>query len=268
MYSPARMLSAMMASVVLAQPPEAKQPAPVTKTFCASQHRLLMLTIVALAHHPAPAGHADCSRSTMAALSDTLLLLAALAAALVLRPWRGLAGGPPWPWLAAWAVIPWLWSLDLGTAPVWLPAMSGASLLMLLAGWPLAVLGLCADAAVLALSSQLGFADLLHRLVWQGLLPATLALGVGAAVRRWLPHHLMVYILGRAFLGTLLVCMTMALLRLPSYGTAPLDTTALAVGALLTGFGEAWITGAVVAALVVFRPRLLATYADRLYLPR
>ena len=38
MYSPARMLSAMIVSVVPAQPPDAKQLASVTKTFGASQH--------------------------------------------------------------------------------------------------------------------------------------------------------------------------------------------------------------------------------------
>ena len=42
----------------------------------------------------------------------------------------------------------------------------------------------------------------LHRAVWLGLVPATLAVLVGAAMRRWLPRHLFVYILGRGFFAT------------------------------------------------------------------
>ena len=36
----------------------------------------------------------------------------------------------------------------------------------------------------------------------------------------------------------------------------------------LTAFGDAFITGMLVAIFVAFRPQWLATYADRLYLPR
>ena len=42
----------------------------------------------------------------------------------------------------------------------------------------------------------------LHRGVWLGVVPATLAMALGAALRRWLPHHLFVYILGRGFFAT------------------------------------------------------------------
>jgi uncharacterized membrane protein len=37
---------------------------------------------------------------------------------------------------------------------------------------------------------------------------------------------------------------------------------------LRPSFGEAFLCGVLVASLVAFRPMLLATYADRLYLPR
>ena len=53
-----------------------------------------------------------------------------------------------------------------------------------------------------ALLAGTGWEDGLHRLVWLGLVPGTLAMGLGAAVRRWLPHHLFIYILGRGFFVT------------------------------------------------------------------
>ena len=41
-----------------------------------------------------------------------LAALAALAAALALRPWRGLsAAGPPWPWLAWCTLLPLSWAV-------------------------------------------------------------------------------------------------------------------------------------------------------------
>jgi uncharacterized membrane protein len=37
---------------------------------------------------------------------------------------------------------------------------------------------------------------------------------------------------------------------------------------VLAAFGDAFITGMLVAIFVAFRPQWLATYTDRLYLPR
>ena len=40
------------------------------------------------------------------------------------------------------------------------------------------------------------------------------------------------------------------------------------LGRWLSAFGDAWITGMLTAIFVAFRPHWLATYTDRLYLPR
>lgn len=136
-------------------------------------------------------------------LLDALLCLAALALAVVLQPWRSLdGGGPPWPWLAWWAVLPLSWSADLLAGIPLVQPLSGAALLVLLAGWPLTVLALLPVAGVLWALGGMGAAEALHRLVWLGLAPATLALALGAGVRRWLPGHLFIYIMGRGFFVT------------------------------------------------------------------
>ena len=36
----------------------------------------------------------------------------------------------------------------------------------------------------------------------------------------------------------------------------------------LAGWGDAWLTGVLVAIFVAFRPEWLATYTDRIYLPK
>lgn len=201
---------------------------------------------------------------------DLALTLAAIGVALALRPWRAVApGGPPWPWLAWCAVLPVLWGADRLAHSTLLQPLSGACLLVLMAGWPLAVIGLVPVALLTGWLGGLPWAEALHRGVWLGLLPATLAMVLGAAVRRWLPHHLMVYILGRGFFATLLAGSLTGAAALALFGApASLSTTELMLARWLSAWGEAIITGMLTAIFVAFRPHWLATYTDRLYLPR
>lgn len=211
------------------------------------------------------------------ALSDTALLLAdallastAVAPALWLRPWRQLAGRtPPGPWLAWWLLLPLLWGADHYAHSALLQPLSGAVLLTLLAGWPLAMLALPVAALLAWGVGDLPAALALHRLVWLGVMPATLALAFGAGLRRWLPHHLFIYILGRGFFGTLLAVAAAGALALVLTGPpAGAETADVLVARWLAASGEAFLTGMLVAIFVAFRPQWLATYSDRLYLPR
>jgi uncharacterized membrane protein len=204
-------------------------------------------------------------------LLHLLLALIAVSFALLLRPWRSLPlGGPPWPWLA-WAVtvMPLLWSADRMAQSAVVQPLSGACLLLLMAGWPLAVLGLVPVSLMTAWLADLSFVEALQRGVWLGLLPATLAMALGAGVRRWMPHHLMVYILCRGFFATLLAGTLAGAAALGAHGgMATLSDADLMLGRWLSAWGDAFITGMFTAIFVAFRPQWLATYSDRLYLPR
>jgi uncharacterized membrane protein len=201
-------------------------------------------------------------------LTNLLLALAATALALALRPWRAVSD-LPWPALALWAALPLLWSVDrLSAMPVIKPT-TGSCLLLMMLGWPLAVLMLLPVVGLMAVMTDLGAVELLQRLVWLGLVPITLSMGIGAALRRWLPHHLFVYILGRGFFATGLAlglagAVSVALNGVP-YG---LDADDVILARVLAASGDAFITGMFVAIFVAFRPQWLATYADRIYLPR
>ena len=203
-------------------------------------------------------------------LLDLLIVLPALAVALALRPWRAVgAGGPPWPWLAWWAVLPLLWGADhYAHMPIVQP-LSGAALLVLCAGWPLAMLALVPAAALTATLADLGAVEGLHRLAWLGVVPGSLALLGGLALRRWLPRHLFIYILGRGFFVTLAAVALAGALALAATGTlrgTSDEDLLLARG--LAASGEAFITGMLTAIFVAFRPQWLATYTDRMYLPK
>ena len=201
-------------------------------------------------------------------LLDLLLALIAGAVALGLRPWRSVGeDGPPWPWLAWAAVLPLLWGADRYAAMPIVQPLSGAALLVLCAGWPLAMLALLPVAAVTGWMGNLGWAEGLHRAVWLGVVPGTLALGLGALVRRWLPPHLFIYILGRGFFATLLgATLAGAAAMLLSPLPAGISADDLLLARALAASGEAFITGMLVAIFVAFRPQWLATYSDRLYL--
>jgi uncharacterized membrane protein len=99
-------------------------------------------------------------------------------------------------------------------------------------------------------------------------LPATLALLFGVATRRWLPNHLMVYILARGFGATLLAMAATGALWVATQPAPPgSDTQLLLVARWLVAWGDAVTTGMLTAVFVAFRPQWLATYSDRRYLP-
>jgi uncharacterized membrane protein len=141
--------------------------------------------------------------------------------------------------------------------------MTGVTLLVLMAGWPLAVLAMLPAAVLAAVGGSLPWHEALQRLVWVGLVPATCVLAVGAAVRRWLPSHLLAYILGRGYLGTLLASLLAGAALLPASRVAA--SADLLVANLLLATGEASICGTLIAVLVFMRPGWLATFSERLY---
>lgn len=213
--------------------------------------------------------HRSMRRMVGLGVVNLAVAVAAMWIALATRPWRALGPeGPPWPWLAWCALLAVFWGADRYIdMPVAQP-LSGACLLMLMAGWPLAVLAMVPVAAATMLLADLSFADALARYVWLGVVPATVGMALGAALRRWLPNHLFVYILGRGFFATALAGMAAGLasawLFAMPHGLALAD---LALARVLAAWGDAFISGMFTAIFVAFRPAWLATYTDRLYLP-
>ena len=194
----------------------------------------------------------------------------ALAVALALRPWRLLVNtGLISPLLAALVITPWLWALPwLHHMPVQLQ-LSGACLIGLALGWPLAVPVLCLAALAAGLIAPVTWQQQVDMAVWLGIVPATLSFLLGMALRRWVWHNLFVYILGRAFLGTALcVFAAGALAQWSGHVLAAAVEPDLAlVARWLIAWGDAVLTGMMTAVCVAFRPHWLATWSDQLYLP-
>ena len=211
---------------------------------------------------------------------EACLIAVALAISLWLRPWRMLSrqalekDGPSepsplvTPLLATLVVLPWLWALPtLHRMPLQLQ-WSGACLVVLMLGWPLAIPALVAVGGIAAvLSPSLDWADAVGTIALQGVVPATLALALGAVIRRLIGTQPFVYVLGRAFLGTA-VCLFLAnvLGQWSGHSLPGVEGDLSLVARWLMAWGDAFVTGMLTAIFVAFKPEWLATWSDRLYL--
>lgn len=198
-------------------------------------------------------------------LLEVLFVVLALAVALFARPWRLLQGPQGLalltPLLAFVVVLPWMWALPaLHTMPLQLQ-LSGACLVLLSLGWPLAVPVLVLAGALAWLISPMEWEQAVALTAWQGVVPATLALGLGALLRRFVPHHLFVYVLGRAFLGTVLCLFISSLLGQWAGHTLPdVGDDLSTIAHWLMAWGDGFLTGMLCAIFVAFRPQWLATW--------
>lgn len=198
---------------------------------------------------------------------EAALALLAVGVALALRPWRLLQGGLLTPALAALALLPWFWLLPQKLPQGLAVQLSGACLLLLMLGWPLAVLVLALVAAAVWALGHAGWDAVLSQWVWVGLMPATVALGIGAALRRWLPPNPFVYTLGRGFLGTAVAVFVAGALYEMVYHLLGGNTLHDAlVARWLMAWGDAFLTGLFTAVFVAFAPQWLATWSDARYL--
>ncbi|HNK19232.1 MAG TPA: energy-coupling factor ABC transporter permease [Piscinibacter sp.] len=196
------------------------------------------------------------------------LVIVALAVALALRPWRALRGAQLWhPLFASLVLMPWLWAAQRFMPGGVAVQLSGACLMVLMLGWPLAVLSLVPIAALGAWLGGIAWPQALDHLAWNGIVTATLALAIGLATRRWLPRHPFVFILGRGFLVTALATvLSGALSALVSPLPPGSELGSILLGHWLMAWGEAFATGMLVAIFVAFKPEWLATWSDARYL--
>ena len=212
---------------------------------------------------------------------EAALALLALSLSLLCRPWRMLGSRPGpggmqdpvlspllTPLFASLVLLPWVWALPaLHQMPLQLH-WSGAPLVVLLIGWPLAVPVLLAVGAIaFALAPALDVSEALGMVVWQGLVPATLAMLWGAAMRRWCWHNIFVFILLRGFFGTVLCLFVASLLGQWAGHVLPnINEDLSRMARWLMAWADGVTTGMLTAVFVVFRPRWVATWSDAIYL--
>ena len=199
---------------------------------------------------------------------EWLPLAVALALAFSMRPWRMLRDGAlATPLLASLVFFPWLWALPrMHAMPIPL-ILSGSCLILLMLGWPLAVPVICLIAALSGLVAPAPVELLVANAFWIGVLPASIALVLGALLRRYVGPHVFVYTLGRGFIATAVSTFGASLLGEWAGAELPnIEPTLVTTAHWMMAWGEAFMTGMLSAIFVAFRPQWLATWSDNLYL--
>ncbi|WP_051078401.1 energy-coupling factor ABC transporter permease [Cupriavidus basilensis] len=208
------------------------------------------------------------------------LCLAGLAWALSRRPWHWLRRDAlQHGWLGALVLLALLWTVRATLPGGLVIQLFGATLMVTLFGLPLALLSLFVVDLVSWLGlgylagqgwAQLDWALLWPRYVWMGLLPALLSAALQGAMRRLLPRHPFVFILGHGYFTAGLAALgagaARALWRSYSAGGSVLSLPDTLIAVLILAFGEAFLTGMLVAVFVVYKPEWVVTFRDEEYL--
>ncbi|MGH8785779.1 MAG: hypothetical protein ACREYA_11940 [Cupriavidus necator] len=218
-------------------------------------------------------------------LSHPLLLLLSLAGllwALTRRPWRLLRRNALQnAWLGAMVLVALLWTLRATLVGGLVIQLLGATLMVTLFGLPLALLSLFVVDVVSLFGleylaghgwAQFDWPSLWVRYVWLALLPALFSAALQAMMRRLLPRHPFVFILGHGYFTAGLAALGASAaeagwrhLMAPGLPWSVADTLTAAV---ILAFGEAFLTGMLVAIFVVYRPQWVVTFRGEEYLDR
>ena len=205
-------------------------------------------------------------------LASNVLALSLLALAAWTAPWKRLVRDDVFSvWLGMCVGLMLLWSIKTGIRPGLTFHLLGATLMTLMFGARLALVGLAVVLLGITCAGMAGWSSLGINWLLAGLLPVTLSYLLYALVDRRLPNHLFVYIFVNAFIGagTVIVLTGLAttlLLVISGTYTSQYLTQNYLPYYLLMGWSEAMFTGMAVTLMTAFRPTWLSTFSDVRYL--
>lgn len=191
---------------------------------------------------------------------------------LVRAPWRRLQSGSQLNLLLGFIVgLMLLWSMRAGVKPGLSLHMLGAMAATLVLGPWLGLLALAGALTGITLNGAVEWSAWPINFILMAAIPVAVAHLIQRAIERWLPAHFFIFIFVTGFAGAALTVMFQGLTAsaaLVAAGAYPADylLTEYLPYFLLLGFAEAWISGAVVTLLVVYRPDWVAGFDDNRYL--
>jgi len=164
-----------------------------------------------------------------------------------------------------------LWMLRAGIAPGLNIHLLGTTLLTLMFGWELAVVGISLVLTAVTLGGMSGVETFSLNALIMGVVPALVGRTAYFLVWRRLPHNLFIYIFMSGFFGAALAIATVALVSTALFLVSGVYTwDQLTAGyvpyAFLLAFPEAFVTGTCISYMVVYRPAWVASYREETYL--
>lgn len=204
-----------------------------------------------------------------AALLITLVVMARL---LQSAPWARLRETTPLNVLLGFAVgLAFLWSMKAGVRPGLNFHLLGAMAACLALGPWLAIVALGLALVGITLNGSIEWQAWPINFVLMSVTPVVIAYQFQRLVERLLPAHFFVFVFVIAFVGSAFAVVAGGLITsavLVVAGAYPLSFLAsdYLPYFVLLGFSEAWIGGALITLLVVFRPEWVVAFDDRRYL--
>jgi uncharacterized membrane protein len=207
------------------------------------------------------------------------LLHAVFAVVLVLSlrhaPWDYLRNREDSNILFASAVILWVvWQLRSD-----IPATEGlefhllmATTITLMFGWAFAFLVICAAQLLVSVQGMEAWGSFAAIAVCNGAVPIAVTVLIYHAARRWLPRHFFVYIFVCCFLAGALSMLASRLLGMAlllsgeGYTVYQMTADGYFLMVPISMFPEAFVNGAVMTMLVVFKPHWVGSFRDQHYL--
>jgi len=164
-----------------------------------------------------------------------------------------------------------LWSLKAGVKPGLNLHLLGAMAAMLTLGPQLATVALGLALLGITLNGSIEWQAWPLNFLLMAVVPVQIARLWLSAVERYLPAHFFVFIFVVAFIGSAATVMLQGVIAaavLAAWGVYSVGFLAsdYLPYLLLLGFSEAWMSGAAITVLVVYRPDWVAAFDDRRYL--
>ena len=201
-----------------------------------------------------------------------LALVAAIAWSVARADWSRLrASDQSHAFFGAVVAVALLWTIGSSVGPVRFHLL-GATLLYLMFGLPLALVGMLLAAVATTLATDQNWIAIAGRVLVAGALPAIVSHVVRHAAEARLPANFFVYVFvvgflggGLAMLATVAAVAASFAIAAPSAGPQSDAWIALA---LMLAFAEATLTGMLITLFVVYKPDWVCTFDDARYLRR
>jgi uncharacterized membrane protein len=187
-------------------------------------------------------------------------------------PWRRLAdSGQLNVWLGVVVVLTLLWSMKAGVKPGLNLHLLGATAFTLMFGRQLAIVGLSIVMAAVTLNGAAGWEAYGLNVLVTAVFPCFAAGLLLKIVLRYLPPNFFCYIFCAAFFGAAVAVVSTGLLStivlwLAGVYSADMLFEEYFPYFALIGFAEAWLNGAAITLMVVYRPSWVDSFDDRFYL--
>jgi uncharacterized membrane protein len=205
------------------------------------------------------------------AVGGWLVAVGLLAFALSRNPFKRLLDATlQHVWLAIIVAVAVLWASNAWLEDGTVLHLLGATLVVTLFDWELALVSMAAVALLAALVFDAPWSGLALTFLVFGAFPVGISALLQRACIAWLPRNLLMFIVGQGFVSPAIAVSAAAYLALGTHialngGSMLVVPVGYAFSVFLLATGEAWFTGMATALIAVYRPAWVTTYDVRRY---